>query len=56
MQNITTDSENMAVINYEGQQVNIELIANINLIQQTINTLSYFKHHLKAKLGVNLTQ
>lgn len=41
MENITTDSKskNRAVVDNEGQQVNIELITVINLTQQIMDKL-----------------
>ena len=53
--NFEIKNKNTASVSHGGQQENIQLIAIINLIEQTMKTLSNYGEQLKTQLDFNLT-
>ena len=56
--NIISESKNpnTAPVSHRSQQEHVQLITVINIIEQTMKTLSNYGEQLKTQLDYNLTQ
>ena len=56
--NIISESKNQntAPVSHRSQQEHVQLITVINIIEQTMKTLSNYGEQLKTQLDYNLTQ
>ena len=53
--NFEIKKKNTASVSHGGQQESVQLIVIINLIEQTMKTLSNYGEQLKTQLDFNLT-